>query len=358
MKNIMIWVLALLAATTLQAQHLEYKGVPIDGQQADFVKQLSELPDMCAFGDDALITFWRDKMVAVQPMAIDSFDVFGVKVTVFSCTFDEASQFITHFRDSLSQVYEIDSTTTLPPTDGLPSYNLAVHERGAIMISGKKSEEGDDYLTEVMYMDDGNTRMAMLISMLRDNAENEADSTVVVDDEEESADASQAESYEDVDYYMAETTTAVNLRQGPGTGYKILARIPRGGAVLVSSASKGQAFRRVLYEGDAGYVSAKYLAHFTKLKVDEEGNLTLTGRTAKPTADIEVENRTDRYMTMTLGSLVYKFKPHEKRTLTGIRPGRYKNTASSTNVNPYVSMEKLEAGCVYCWVFYIRTRIK
>jgi len=54
------------------------------------------------------------------------------------------------------------------------------------------------------------------------------------------------------------TTANLNLRSGPGTGYTILAVMPKGSAVTVLSTSGG--WSRVTYGGKTGYASATYLS--------------------------------------------------------------------------------------------------
>lgn len=54
------------------------------------------------------------------------------------------------------------------------------------------------------------------------------------------------------------TTGNLNLRSGPGTGYTILAVMPKGSAVTVLSTSGG--WSRLVYSGKTGYASASYLS--------------------------------------------------------------------------------------------------
>lgn len=54
------------------------------------------------------------------------------------------------------------------------------------------------------------------------------------------------------------TTGNLNLRSGPGTGYAILAVMPKGSAVTVLSTSGG--WSRLTYSGKTGYASASYLS--------------------------------------------------------------------------------------------------
>jgi peptidoglycan/xylan/chitin deacetylase (PgdA/CDA1 family) len=58
--------------------------------------------------------------------------------------------------------------------------------------------------------------------------------------------------------YTRYTTADLNLRSGPGTSYAILAVIPRGTGLSITSASNGWA--ATTYGGKSGYVSTSYLS--------------------------------------------------------------------------------------------------
>lgn len=163
--------------------------------------------------------------------------------------------------------------------------------------------------------------------------------------------------YADVDYYMAQVTADLNLRKGPGTEYDIVTRIPRGEYVLLSTADDGKAFRKVLYidKNIYGYVSKSYLANFKKIQEDSDGNLQIETRNYKSTADIKIQNNTNLSITIAIGSLTYTFSPHQTRTITDIKPGKYKTMASAPGVRPYIGFDTIEAGYGYSWVFYIKT---
>ena len=172
--------------------------------------------------------------------------------------------------------------------------------------------------------------------------------------------SSQSTTYEDVDYYLAQVTTDLNLREGPGTDYDIVSRIPRGDYVFLSTADAGQSFRKVLYvdKNIFGYVSKNYLTNFRKVEEDASGNLQVESRNYKTTADIKIENRSNKTATIAIGSLTYTFSPYQTRTIKDIKPGKYKTMASSPGVIPYVGFDTVEGGYEYSWVFYIKTVTK
>ena len=62
----------------------------------------------------------------------------------------------------------------------------------------------------------------------------------------------------------ATTTTAVNFRTGPSTGYSIISTLPAGAKVVVSSES-GNGWSKVVYNGTTGYISSDYLSFSNEL---------------------------------------------------------------------------------------------
>ena len=157
-------------------------------------------------------------------------------------------------------------------------------------------------------------------------------------------------------YYLAETTTILNLRECPSTNCDILANIPKGSAVFTKIDSNDD-FVKILYiDKDLyGYVSKKFLSNFKEVKVDKEGVLKVVGKSNQTyNSEVEIENRTNKHVTINIGSSIYKYYPHEKRTIT-LSPGTYDITASSPGLLPYIGNDKIDAGKKYSWYFYIKT---
>jgi hypothetical protein len=59
--------------------------------------------------------------------------------------------------------------------------------------------------------------------------------------------------------YQAQVTTNVNMREGPGTQYRVITAIPAGTVVPVFGCYQGYAWCNVLYANSRGWVSARYL---------------------------------------------------------------------------------------------------
>ena len=68
----------------------------------------------------------------------------------------------------------------------------------------------------------------------------------------------------------AETTTAVNLRTGAGTGNAIIATVGEGTALIVE-ADTGSGWYKVNYDGEIGYMSADYLSFSETMDLTAQG---------------------------------------------------------------------------------------
>ena len=68
----------------------------------------------------------------------------------------------------------------------------------------------------------------------------------------------------------AETTTAVNLRTGAGTGNAIIATVGEGTALIVE-ADTGSGWDKVNYDGESGYMSADYLSFSETMDLTAQG---------------------------------------------------------------------------------------
>lgn len=69
---------------------------------------------------------------------------------------------------------------------------------------------------------------------------------------------------------VAETTTAVNLRTGAGTGNAIIATVGEGTALIVE-ADTGSGWYKVNYDGESGYMSADYLSFSETMDLTAQG---------------------------------------------------------------------------------------
>lgn len=74
--------------------------------------------------------------------------------------------------------------------------------------------------------------------------------------------------------YVRYVTANLNMRYGPGTGYKIISVIPKGTSVLIDEDCDCK-WVPVEYRGCIGYISTKYLSNFAPKKaVKKEKRIT------------------------------------------------------------------------------------
>jgi len=63
----------------------------------------------------------------------------------------------------------------------------------------------------------------------------------------------------DAQLYQAQTSTTLNVRQGPGTQYAVIGTIPGGQIVIVDGCATGYAWCHIRYNALQGWASARYL---------------------------------------------------------------------------------------------------
>ena len=63
----------------------------------------------------------------------------------------------------------------------------------------------------------------------------------------------------DAQAYQAQTSTALNVRQGPGTQYAVIGTVPGGRIVIVDGCAPGYAWCSIRYNALQGWTSARYL---------------------------------------------------------------------------------------------------
>lgn len=357
-----------LLCTTVFAQHMKFMGIPIDGTISSFTTKLQAKgikisPDnknvrnglrefegtFYGLDADILVCYNSSSKMVYEVVAIIESD----DIEYLNNLYDEISEIIRKkyncvykkdtFENRKSIRYDIDLATSADFYEG--SINLYFNENDGV------------YWLHIAYRDEVNTKK---YGKIKQQTNRPSSNDGYTQNSANDYSSSYSDTYEDVDYYLAQVTTDLNLREGPGTDYNVAARIPRGEFVFLSTADAGQAFRKVLYvdKNIFGYVSKNYLTNFRKVEEDNSGNLQVESKNYKATSDIKIENRTDRTTTIAIGRLTYKFRPYETRTISDLKPGKYKVMASSPGVRPYVGLDTVAGGYLYSWVFYINTVTK
>lgn len=156
-------------------------------------------------------------------------------------------------------------------------------------------------------------------------------------------------------FYVAQILNEVNFRAGPGTNYKSYFKLKKDTYVLVNNQDLGGEFifTEDLNTGTKAYVHHKFLTNYKEIKIDDDGQLTIVGKTNSNTSDIVLENKSPHEVTIKIGTRTTTLKPHETKTLYGFSQGNYNVRAISQGINPYVGKDYIEAGYRYSWTFYV-----
>lgn len=156
--------------------------------------------------------------------------------------------------------------------------------------------------------------------------------------------------------YLGTISKQVNLREGPGTDYKILGSLKPKTQIFIVSLETEDDFYNVIdiATNKSGYVHKSYVTVGKELPQSEGGLFTPSGSSGQENPEVEIFNNTNRTMTLKLNSESYTFKPKEKQTLT-LSAIRYSFIASAPGVIPNYGNEALESNTRYTWEFYIVT---
>ena len=159
--------------------------------------------------------------------------------------------------------------------------------------------------------------------------------------------------------YLGVISKQVNLREGPGTEYKVLASLKPQTQIFIESLDTENDFYSIIHIGSnkAGYVHKSYVTIGKELPKSEGGLFTPSGSSVSDNPEVEIFNNTSRTMTLKLNSESHVFKPKEKKTLT-LSPISYSFIASAPNVIPNYGSETLASNTRYSWEFYIVTRYR
>jgi hypothetical protein len=157
--------------------------------------------------------------------------------------------------------------------------------------------------------------------------------------------------------YLGITSSQVNLRSGPGTEHSILKSLNPNTQIFVVSATPVGDFYNVvdIQTNKEGYVHKSYVVLKEKLKANEDGLFTPTGKTDQYESELSVTNNTSLTLTLKLNEITYSFSPGETKKLS-VSPGTYEYRASAPGVIPDFGSERIQSSTSYTWSFYIVTR--
>jgi hypothetical protein len=158
--------------------------------------------------------------------------------------------------------------------------------------------------------------------------------------------------------YLGKISKQVNLREGPGTEYQVIASLKPTTQIFIVSLETEDDFYNVIYiaTNKSGYVHKNYVTIGKELP-KSEGGFTPSGSSGQENPEAEIFNNTSQTMTLRLNSETYTFKPREKKTVA-LSVDTYSFIASAPGVIPYYGSKAFESSTRYTWEFYIVTRYR
>lgn len=154
--------------------------------------------------------------------------------------------------------------------------------------------------------------------------------------------------------YLGYTTSTVNFRSQPSSKGTLIASLKGGTALFVVSTEKQNGYYQVLNieTNKEGFVHSNYVQLQERLKENEEGIFTPTGKTSKSNPTVSIHNNTSKHLTLKLNDESYSFSPNQRREIV-LKPGSYSYRASAPGVIPDFGSEYLQSNYDYEWSFYI-----
>jgi hypothetical protein len=159
--------------------------------------------------------------------------------------------------------------------------------------------------------------------------------------------------------YLGAISKQVNLREGPGSEFKVLSSLKPKTQIFIVSLEDENGYYSVIdiRTNKSGYVNKSYVSVGKELPKSEGGLFTPSGSSSQADPEVEIFNNTSLTMTLKLNSESFTFKPKEKKTLT-LSSISYSFIASAPGVIPNYGSEALESNTKYTWQFYIVTRYR
>lgn len=156
--------------------------------------------------------------------------------------------------------------------------------------------------------------------------------------------------------YLGWANKQVNIRKGPGKEFPILNVLNQGDQLFIISSEAENDFINVIdiKTNIEGYVNKTFIKLGEEVPLNNKGFFTPNGESTSFNSEIEIFNNTNIELTLRLNSLVYYFKPKEKRNII-LDPGDYNYRASAPGVIPSIGVETMQKNTAYTWQFYIVT---
>ncbi len=156
-------------------------------------------------------------------------------------------------------------------------------------------------------------------------------------------------------YWICTVTRNLNMREEPTTvGNTPICNIPAGDYVVIDDEDSENGFVYAVWvsENIYGYISEKYIEYIQELDTQNGDVFERSGYSSDLDPQLEIENQTNKEITVSLNGYQYYFDPHETKTIT-VEEGNVSIFASSPGVIPFSATEYVYANSIYEWHFYI-----
>ena len=138
-------------------------------------------------------------------------------------------------------------------------------------------------------------------------------------------------------------------------GSKILCVIPAGEYVVIDDEDRenGYVYARWVYGDVYGYLTEKYVDKVEELETSEKNVLKETGKIRENDPEVEIKNKCDGKITVSINGNKHSFKPGETRKIV-VPAGKISVFVSTPGMLPFSSNQYVKTGRSYRWEFYIK----
>lgn len=156
--------------------------------------------------------------------------------------------------------------------------------------------------------------------------------------------------------YLGTVKKRTNLRELPNANSSILSTLNPGSQIFIISLETINGFYNIIdIETDIeGYVAESQVKVGEIVERTKERVFSPSGEISSYNPKVEIFNNTVLTLTLKLNESIFKFDPHETKTIT-LNPGYYDFRASASGVVPVSGGENLISNMGYRWEFYVLT---
>ena len=157
-------------------------------------------------------------------------------------------------------------------------------------------------------------------------------------------------------YWICTLNTDQHMKDEPIVdGGKVLCLVPGGEYVVIDDEDRKNGFVYALWvNGDVyGYLTEAYITKVQELETSQQNVLQETGRIRENDPEIEIKNKCEGKITVSVNGNKHSFKPGETQKIV-VPAGKISIFVSTPGMLPFSSHQYVKAGRSYKWTFYIK----